>query len=445
MLGVVVVPLFLILDWVALPAPVFERFLWVRAILTAALALQLVLIRLTPPSRLSVLHGYAFNLLVGTATSWMTAQLGGFDSPYYMGLNLVVAANLLLPWRPLHAGLNSLLTVLVYVVVNAILGGPFHGAVLLNNLFFLGAAAVTAILTARVRFRLVEREHAARTGLLEVNAALQRSQAELKRARDALWGEMEVAKRIQTSLLPEDRRAGLYQVAARMVPAAEVGGDYYDIVDAGDGRHWIAIGDVSGHGVEAGLVMMMTQTSILSLVRERPSRTPAEVFRQVNGVLWQNMGRMRADRYMTLNVVRLEADGLTMAGKHQDVLVWRRGQGVEAIANEGSWIGLVADPGSRVRDSFIPLGPGDLALFFTDGATEARNGRGELYGEERLAASLAQVAGLPLEDALGVLFADIGAFRRGEPEDDVTLLLVRRLAEARATRGDAARVEIATA
>ena len=444
MLGVVVVPLFLILDWVALPAPVFERFLWVRAIVTAALALQLVLIRLTPPSRLSVLHGYAFNLLVGTATSWMTAQLGGFDSPYYMGLNLVVAANLLLPWRPLHAGLNSLLTVLVYVVVNAILGGPFHGAVLLNNLFFLGAAAVTAILTARVRFRLLQREHAARTGLLEANAALERSRAELKRARDALWGEMEVAKRIQTSLLPEDRRVGVYQVAARMVPAAEVGGDYYDIVDAGEGRHWLAIGDVSGHGVEAGLVMMMTQTSILSLVRERPSRTPAEVFRQVNGVLWQNMGRMRADRYMTLNVVRLEADGLTMAGKHQDVLVWRRGQGVEAIANEGSWIGLVADPGSRVRDSFIPLGPGDLALFFTDGATEARNGRGELYGEERLAASLARVAGLPLEDALGVLFADIGAFRRGESEDDVTLLLVRRLAEARATR-ETARVEIATA
>jgi len=375
----------------------------------------------------------------------MTAQLGGFDSPYYVGLNLVVAANLLLPWRPLHAGLNSLLTILVYVVVNAILGGPFHGAVLLNNLFFLLVAAVTALLTALARFRLLLREHAARTGLLEANAALERSRTELKRARDALWGEMEVAKRIQTSLLPEDRRAGPYQVAARMVPAAEVGGDYYDIVDAGDGQHWIAIGDVSGHGVEAGLVMMMTQTSILSLVRERPSRTPADVFRRVNGVLWQNMSRMRADRYMTLNVVRLEPDGLTMAGKHQDVLVWRRGQGVETIANEGSWIGLVADPGSHVRDFFIQMAPGDLALFFTDGATEARDGRGELYGEERLARCLSRVAGLPLEDALGVLFADVAAFRQGEPDDDVTLLLVRRLAEARVARGTAARTEAATA
>lgn len=444
MLGALVVPLFLPLDWLALPAAQFDRFLRYRAFLTAALAAQLIVVRLTRPGRLSVVHGYVFALLVSSVTSWMTVELGGFDSAYYMGLELAVAANLLLPWRPLHAGLNSLLVVAVYVVVNVVFGGPFHASVLLNNLFFLGAAAVTALLTAGVRFRLVQGEHAARTGLIGANAELERSRAELKAARDALWGEMEVAKRIQTALLPADRRVGPYQIAARMVPAAAVGGDYYDIVDAGEGRHWIAIGDVSGHGVESGLVMMMTQTSILSLVRERPSRTPAEVFREVNGVLWQNISRMHANRYMTLNVVRLEADGLTLAGKHQDLLVWRRGRGVEAISNEGCWIGLVPDSGPHVRDSFVPLGPGDLALFFTDGATETRDGAGQMFGEERLAASLARVAGLPLEDALAAIFADLTAFRAGEPDDDVTLLLVRRLAEARVGRG-AARAEMATA
>ena len=82
---------------------------------------------------------------------------------------------------------------------------------------------------------------------------------------------MEVAKRIQTSLLPQNRRVGGYDVAARMQPAAEVGGDYYDIIQAGEDRNWIAIGDVSGHGVESGLVMMMTQTSILSLVQREPA------------------------------------------------------------------------------------------------------------------------------------------------------------------------------
>jgi serine phosphatase RsbU (regulator of sigma subunit) len=438
MLGALVVPLFLLLDFVTLPAHTFERFLKLRAGLTAVLAIQLVVIRLTKPGRLSLLHGYFFTLVVGGVLSYMTARLGGFDSAYYASLNLVVAANLLLPWRPLHAAINGLLTVLGYVVVNVSLGGPFHSAALLNNLFFLLAGMVVMIIAAEVRYRLLEKEYAARTGLLEANAALGRSEEELRAARDALWGEMEVAKRIQTALLPDDRRAGPYQLAARMVPAAEVGGDYYDIVDAGEGRHWLAIGDVSGHGVESGLVMMMTQTAILSLVREDPTRAPSQVFREVNGALWQNISRLKSGRYMTLNAVRLEPGGFTFAGKHQDVLVWRAGRGVEAVVNEGAWLGLAPDPGPIVKDHFVPMGPGDLALFFTDGATEARSAGGELYGQERLAAALDRVAGRPLEDALQALFDEVAAFRAGEPEDDMTLLLVRRLGEARPLRAGAA-------
>ena len=223
-----------------------------------------------------------------------------------------------------------------------------------------------------------------------------------------------------------------------------MGGDYYDLIDAGDGRHWIAIGDVSGHGVESGLVMMMTQTSILSLVRENPPRTPAQVFREVNGVLWQNISRMKASRYMTLNVVRLDQEGFTLAGKHQDVLVWRRGRGVEVVVNEGSWIGLVQDAGAHARDLYVPMGVGDVALFFTDGATEAQNPRGEMYGEERLAATLARVAGMALEDALAELLADIASFRAQDQDDDVTLLLVRRGGSPSAARLAAA-VETAPA
>jgi phosphoserine phosphatase RsbU/P len=424
-LGAVMVPLFLALDWVTLPAATFERFVRYRALVTILLVTQLVVIRLTRPTRLSFLHGYFLTLLVGGCFSLMAAELGGFDSAYYAGVSLVIATNLILPWSPTHVTVNSLSTVLVYLVVNAVLGGPFHAAALLNNLFFVLTTGFISLVTARTKYALIQDEYAARTGLLEANAKLERSRGELKAARDALWGEMEVAKRIQTALLPEDRLSGAFQVVARMIPAAEVGGDYYDIVDAGEGRQWLAIGDVSGHGVESGLVMMMTQTSILSLVRENPSFTPAEVFREVNGVLWQNISRMRASRYMTLNVVRLEEAGFTLAGKHQDVLVWRSGRGVEVVVNEGCWIGLVQDAGPHVRDQFVPMGPGDLALFFTDGATEAQNPRGEMYGEERLSAALSRVAGMALEDALVELLADIAAFRAQEADDDVTLLLVR--------------------
>jgi len=211
-----------------------------------------------------------------------------------------------------------------------------------------------------------------------------------------------------------------------MQPADEVGGDYYDIIQAPGGRPWVAIGDVSGHGVESGLVMMMTQTSILTAVQENPELGPAAVFRAVNDVLMENIGRLGTGRYMTLNLVRLHDDGLTVAGKHQDILVWRKATGrVEAIAYAGCWIGLSRDLNGEVTDDELPMAEGDVALFFTDGATEAMSPSGEMFGDERLAAALARVATRTPKEALDALFAEVAAFR-GRQDDDVTMMLLRR-------------------
>ncbi len=426
----ILVPSFLVLDWFAMPQEAFWRLATYRAVATALLVIQWFVIRMTRPSRWSVAHGYIFTWVAAAAIVGMTVDLGGFNSSYWAGLNLVIAANLLLPWSAKHAFLDGTSIVLMYVLANAIWGGPFAWEYLAQNLFFLGSMVVIGIVISASRFQLVVKEFESRTDLQDANASLERSRADLKDARDALWGEMEVAKRIQTSLLPQNRRVGGYDIVARMQPAAEVGGDYYDIIQAGEDRNWVAIGDVSGHGVESGLVMMMTQTSILSLVQDNPRLSPAEVFCAVNDVLLENISRLQAARYMTLNVVRLRDEGLTLAGKHQDVLVWRAAtRRVETITNEGCWIGVVEDTRGRVADSSISMSEGDVALFFTDGATEAMNARGEMYGEARLAAVLARVAEGSLDDALGTLFADIAAYRASQ-EDDVTMMLVRRTTEA---------------
>jgi phosphoserine phosphatase RsbU/P len=426
MMAGVLVPLFVVLDWFTMPPELFGRFATYRAVATAFLVAQWIVIRFTRPSRFSIVHGYAFTFVVAVMITKMTVDLGGFDSSYYAGLNLVIAANLLLPWSAKNAFLNAMTTFLMYVVANAIWGGPYDPRNLIDHLFFMGAMVLIGIVISTSRFALIVAEFNSRMDLQDANASLERSRADLKAARDALWGEMEVAKRIQTSLLPENRRVGAYDVAARMQPAAEVGGDYYDIIQAGEERNWIAIGDVSGHGVESGLVMMMTQTSILSLVQENPRLGPAEVFSAVNDVLNENISRLQAARYMTLNVVRLRDEGLTIAGKHQDVLVWRRAAAkVETVANDGCWIGVVDDTRGRVADQVIAMAEGDLALFYTDGATEAMSAAGEMYGEARLAESLARVAEKPLDAALEALFGDIAAFRSVQ-DDDVTLMLVRR-------------------
>ena len=426
-LGFSINPPFLLLDWLTLPGELIEEFAVRRAVVTAAILLQFFVVRNTKPSRFSVVHGYVTTLLFSLLITSMTVDLGGFDSHYYAGLNLViVGVNLLLPWRALHSALNSLLVLAMYVGWNALYGGPFQIASLVSNLYFMGSTVVIAVAISYARHGLIRNEFSLRAELVDANEKLDRSREELKAARDALWGEMEVAKRIQTALLPSNRRVGGYDVAARMSPADEVGGDYYDIIEAGKDRHWVAIGDVSGHGVESGLVMMMTQTSILSLVQENPALSPAGVFHAVNEVLNENISRLHTARYMTLNVIQLRDEALTLAGKHQDVLVWRRASGtVETVTNDGCWIGIVEDTREHVVDQVIPMEEGDVALFYTDGATEAMSPAGEMFGDERLATALARVADRPLDAALEALFAEIAAFRAAQ-DDDVTLMLVRR-------------------
>ncbi len=427
--------LFLLLDLFVVPRGVIVRFAVYRAVVTGAMLVQYFVLRRTRPSRWSIVPGYLASAMFALMISRMTVDLGGFESHYYAGLNLViVGVDVLLPWRPIHSLVNGVMVIGTYVATNALLGGPFAPGTLVSNLYFMGSTVVIAVAISQVRHRLIANEYALRAELVQANAELDRSRAQLQQARDALWGEMEVAKRIQTSLLPDNRRVGGYDVAARMLPAAEVGGDYYDIIQAGEGRDWIAIGDVSGHGVESGLVMMMTQTSITSVVHENPQLGPADVFNAVNDVLLENISRLRASRYMTLNVVRLGDGGLTLAGKHQDVLVWRRAsRRVETVTNEGCWIGVVEDTRGRVADQIVPMEEGDVALFFTDGATEAANAQGEMFGEERLAAALAEVAERPLDEALEVLFARVAEFRAGQ-DDDVTMMLVRRAAEPASAR-----------
>ena len=439
--------LFLLLDVVIVPHELIGRFAAYRAFVTGAMLVQYFILRRTRPGRWSILPGYLATALFAVMISQMTVDLGGFESPYYAGLNLViVGVDVLLPWRPIHSLLNGLAVIATYLFMNGVFGGAFDLPSVVSNLYFMGSTVVIAVAISHVRHRLIANEFALRAELVQANADLDRSRLELKAARDALWGEMEVAKRIQTSLLPDNRRVGDYDVAAKMMPAAEVGGDYYDIIQAGEDRNWIAIGDVSGHGVESGLVMMMTQTSIMSLVHENPRMSPADVFHAVNDVLLENISRLRAARYMTLNVVRLGERGLTLAGKHQDVLVWRAAaRRVETIANQGCWIGVLEDTRGHVEDEVIAMDEGDVALFFTDGATEAMNAAGEMFGEDRLAAALAEVAERPLVEALETLFARIAAFRAVQ-DDDVTMMLVRRTpAAAAARRGHAAEAAPPTA
>jgi len=429
-LGTSLYPLFFVLDVFTMPPELLPRFAWYRGAAMAEFLIHFVVIRRTRPSRFSYLHGYILSLVAAGMIVQMTKDLGGFDSAYYAGINLViVAANLMLPWKAIHSALNGLTALVMYVAYNALFAGPFKVEVLVNNLYFMGATIVIAVAITSAKTRLIAQEFQLRSELMEANERLDRSRRDLKSARDALWSEMEVAQRIQTALLPRNRRLGPYEVAAVMRPATEVGGDYYDMIETATGEHWVNVGDVSGHGVESGLVMMMTQTSILSTVNQQHGLSPSVVFQQVNRVLHENISRLHTNKYMTLNVIRLDGDKMVLAGKHQDALVWRAAtSSVETVVTDGCWIGMVRDTAGIVEDLEVPMRPGDVMLLFTDGVTEATSPTGEMYGQERLVEAFGRLAtGTTLETILEGLLDEVKQFS-AQQDDDITLVLVRRAA-----------------
>ncbi len=428
-LGWTLVPIFFVLDFFTTPSAsqdLLPRFGVYRLICTAVVLTQYFFIRFSKANRWSFLHGYFFNFVVSAMIVTMTVDLGGFDSGYYAGLNLVlIAVNLLMPWAAFHSAVNGIITILMYVTANALFGEAYDFNNLINNLYFMSSTVIISGSINYVKFKLVKEEFFLRQDLIDSYASLDESRRELKEARDALWGEMEIAKRIQTALLPDPEVVGSYEVAAAMLPANEVGGDYYDIIETDQGD-WLCIGDVSGHGVESGLIMMMTQTSIRTMVENTPDVSPARVLGRINNVIKENISRLGTDRYMTLSVMRLKDDEFSFAGRHQDIPIIRAADNqLEVIQSRGTWIGIMDDVEHSMVNITVPMHPGDVMLLFTDGATEAMNAAGDMFGDDRLHVCLRENAHRPAREIVESILKAVTAYQE-EQDDDITLVVIRR-------------------
>jgi len=428
--GAILVPLFVILDYFLAPEGLLGQFVLYRALATGFILAQYLVIRFTKPGRASYLHGYLFAFVVGLTVSQMTVDLGGFNSSYYAGLNLVIiATNILLPWRAIHSTLTSLLIIALYLLLNVLTPQPFLTANFINNFSFLVVTAVLAISINHVKYLLLRQEYELRAQILETNNRLAQSEGELKVARDSLWGEIELAKEIQTALLPQDYQTDQHQIAASMLPASQVGGDYFDVKAGSDGSTWFNIGDVSGHGVTSGLIMMMAQTSIASMIQGIDKIDPSEVIRHVNVVVSENIRRLNEFKYMTLTLLRAKPGGwFTYSGMHQDLLIYRsREAKVVELETHGTWIGVVSDmsvPAALVEEEF-KLDSGDVLLLYTDGVTEAHNAEGDMFGNARLVETLGRFGHLAAIEIKEKILAEVLAFSAVQ-DDDITLLVVKQ-------------------
>jgi len=201
-----------------------------------------------------------------------------------------------------------------------------------------------------------------------------------------LEGEVAIARRLQLALAPKQHRVEGFEVAGAMLPAKEVGGDYYDVI-ATPGGAWLCIGDVTGHGLLSGLIMLMIQSMVTALVRARPEASPAEVLCGVNRGLVPNIReRLAQEEHATLVLLRVSNDGrVRFAGAHEELIVFRQRTGrAETLATPGVWVGIAPDIARETDESELWLEPGDSLVLYTDGLLEARNASGTELGVERL-------------------------------------------------------------
>jgi phosphoserine phosphatase RsbU/P len=247
-----------------------------------------------------------------------------------------------------------------------------------------------------------------------------------KAEKQRLEQELSIATRIQTSILPRDLSVRGLEIAATMLPATEVGGDYYDVLPTPHGC-WIGIGDVAGHGLRPGLVMMMLQSIVSALVRSDPDAAPRDVLRVVNAVLYENVReRLQQDEHATLSLISYRQDGeLLFAGAHEDMLVLRADTArVELVPTLGTWVGATRDIDDATQQSRLQLRDGDVLLLYTDGVIEAQNGSGAQFGVERLSRELARLGREPATQIRDGLCAAVTQFMT-EQKDDIALLVAR--------------------
>lgn len=264
------------------------------------------------------------------------------------------------------------------------------------------------------------------------NNLLKRKEAEekLKEENLRLSAEIEITRRLQQMILPKteelEQIEGL-DIAGFMEPATDVGGDYYDVLNQ-NGRIKIGIGDVTGHGLESGVVMIMVQTAIRTLMTQNEA-DPLKFLSVINRTIFDNVERINSDKNLTLSLLDYEDNCLRLSGQHESLIVVRKGGEVEIIdtIDLGFPVGLEEDISDFLGETEILLNPGDVVVLYTDGITEAEDPKGEMYGLERLCEIVSRNWEQSAQEIKTAVINDVKQHIDTQTVyDDITLLVIKQ-------------------
>lgn len=291
---------------------------------------------------------------------------------------------------------------------------------------FLGIAVLDTQCILSVYDALRQQMGAALKGVLLHRQVVEQIAVRERVERERVLEATRIASELQTKLIPRGLHVRGLEIAATMLPAAEAGGDYYDIIPTARGA-WLGVGDVTGHGLNAGVIMMMMRSMIAALIDHAPTEKPSVVIVSLNRCLHSAIHqRIERDDQATLLLLQYESSGeVTYAGAHDPPILYRAATGeCELIEPDGFWVGAVPDVTPFTRDATFKLEHGDVLVLYTDGISELRNVENEQFGVERISHCLRQCASRPPTEIRERLLAAAREWTN-DWTDDVTLVVMR--------------------
>ncbi len=278
--------------------------------------------------------------------------------------------------------------------------------------------------------RLRDQEALYLVQLAQANQEITSLNERLKAENLRLSAELDVTRKLQQMILPREKELsqidGL-EISGFMEPADEVGGDYYDVLQQ-DGRVKIGIGDVTGHGLESGVLTIMVQTAVRTLM-ENNETDPKKFLDVLNRTIYKNVQRMSSEKNLTLSLVDYQDGKLSLSGQHEEIIVVRSDGKMERIdtIDLGFPIGLEEAIVDFVAQTQTHLNSGDVVVLYTDGITEAESFSGLHYGLERLCEVVRQNRQRSANEIRQVVIDDLRQ-HIGEQKvyDDITLLVLKQ-------------------
>ena len=307
----------------------------------------------------------------------------------------------------------------------------------LELLKILSAQAAISIENARLYQSLEEKVQQRTAQLGDSNRQLALAYEEitalnsrLKKENIRLSAELDVARQLQQMVLPKSSEMEAIEdleIAVFMEPADEVGGDYYDVLSK-NGKVYFSIGDVTGHGLESGVIMIMAQTAVRTL-QESNETDPVRFMDVLNRTLYGNLQRMNSGKNMTLALLEYQDSILNISGQHEEIIVVRTDSSVERIdtISLGFPIGLDVEIADFVAQTQVLLNPGDVVVLYTDGITEAFDINRKLYGLERLCEVISRNHHLGVEEIRQVVIEDVRRhIGKQKVFDDIALVVLKQ-------------------